>query len=44
MKKIDVPEEFLQEPDIDDFEDIEEIEEVEIDEKEIEKEIKYYIG
>jgi hypothetical protein len=43
--KMDVPDEFLYEPDTDeDYDDLDETEDMEVNEKQIEKEIKYYIG
>ncbi len=44
MKKIDIPEEFLQEPEMEDYEEFDNFEDMEINEKDVEKEIKYYIG
>ena len=44
MKRMDIPEEFLQEPEMEDYEEFDDFEDMEINEKDVEKEIKYYIG
>ena len=46
MKKLDVPDEFLEEPNIDDdYEDFDEdYEELDKSEEEVEEQTKYYIG